>query len=157
MLEHDPPRDLSQLVPEWNFEHVFLDKDSVYRRLKELKKDRFDIFVNLCEGHLEWDVPSIDVIHALESLDLPFTGPSSKLYEPRKDMLKLISRYAGVRAPRFVLARTDADVERAIKRLRFPIFVKPNEGGDSFGVDEDNLCHDAGSVASQGQFNARAV
>lgn len=148
--QHDPPRDLSGLAPEWTFEHVFLDKDSVYRRLKELKKEGFDVFVNLCEGHLEWDVPSVDVVQALESLDVPFTGPPSRLYEPRKDMLKLIARYASARAPRFVLARTMDEVERAIQRLRFPLFVKPNEGGDSFGVDEDNLCRDGESLRRKG-------
>jgi D-alanine-D-alanine ligase-like ATP-grasp enzyme len=147
--EHDPPRNLAELVPAWSFDHVFLDKDSVYRRLKELKKSGFDVFVNLCEGHLEWDVPSIDVIHALESLDLPFTGPPSHLYEPRKDMLKLIARYAQVPTPRFVLARNASDVERATGRLKYPLFIKPNEGGDSFGVDEKSLCADARSAASK--------
>ncbi|MGE3645535.1 MAG: SET domain-containing protein-lysine N-methyltransferase [Beijerinckiaceae bacterium] len=144
--QHDPPRDLAPLVSEWTFEHVFLDKDSVYKTLKDLKKSGFDIFVNLCEGHLEWDVPSVDVIHALESLDLPFTGPPSALYEPRKDMLKLIARYAQVRAPRFVLARSMDDVERAVARLRPPLFIKPNEGGDSFGVDDESLCRDADAL-----------
>jgi D-alanine-D-alanine ligase-like ATP-grasp enzyme len=147
---HDPPRNLSALAPDWSFEHVFLDKGTVYRRLKELKKDGFDIFVNLCEGHLEWDVPSIDVIHALESLDVPFTGPPSRLYEPRKEMLKLIARYAQVPTPQFVLARNEADVTRAASRLRFPLFVKPNEGGDSFGIDDDSLCPDTASLTRKG-------
>ena len=30
---------------------------------------RYDIFVNLCEGYLDWDIPSIDVIQALDSLE----------------------------------------------------------------------------------------
>jgi len=147
----DPPRDLSALVPEWTFEHAFLDKASVYRQLKALKRQGFDIFVNLCEGHLEWDVPSVDVIHALESLDLPYTGPTADLYEPRKDMLKLIARYAGVATPAFVVLRAPGDIEAAANRLRFPLFVKPLEGGDSFGVDEESLCMDAAALRRKGQ------
>jgi D-alanine-D-alanine ligase-like ATP-grasp enzyme len=146
---YDPPRDLGALVPEWEFTHVFLDKADVYRRLKELKHQPFDVYVNLCEGHLEWDVPSIDVILALESLDLPYTGPTLDLYEPRKETLKLIARYAQVRTPLHVTARGPADVARAARRLRFPLFVKPNEGGDSWGIDKASLCHDAAALEAK--------
>ncbi len=149
--QHDPPRDLSALVPEWQFTHAFLHKATTYDQIKNLKKNNFDIFVNLCEGHLEWDVPSIDVIHALESLDLPYTGPTAALYEPRKDTAKLVARYAGVRTPRHVAARNVADIERAGRNLRFPLFVKPNEGGDSFGIDEHSLCADIHALSVKAQ------
>lgn len=142
----DPPRELAHLVPEWSFTNVFLHKVSVYSQIKQLTREGFDIFVNLCEGHLEWDIPSIDVIHTLEMLDLPFTGPTSRLYEPRKDSLKIISRYAEVSTPPHVLVRKPADIERAASILHFPLFVKPNEGGDSFGIDDKSLCWDAAAL-----------
>ena len=142
----DPPRDLSPLAPEWSISTVFLDKATVYSQLKTLKRNGFDVFVNLCEGHLEWDVPSIDVIHALEALDLAYTGPTAALYEPRKISLKRAAMAAGVLSPRFVLANAPVDAERAARRLRFPVFVKPNEGGDSFGVDNGSLCIDAAAL-----------
>lgn len=137
---HDPPRDLSGLVPDWAFTHVFLHKATVYSQLRNLKHEGFDIFVNLCEGHLDWDVPSIDVIHALDSLGLPYTGPGADRYETRKEALKIVARYARVRTPAYVLARSAADASMAAKSLRFPLFVKPGEGGDSFGVDEASFC-----------------
>jgi D-alanine-D-alanine ligase len=146
---HDPPRDLSALAPDWSFTHVFLHKATVYAQLKDLKRRDFDIYVNLCEGHLVWDVPSIDVIHALDSLKLPYTGPSADLYEPRKETLKLVARYAGVATPLHVAARCAEDVERAAMRLRFPLFVKPNEGGDSFGIDEGSRVHDAEALRAK--------
>lgn len=148
---HDPPRELSGLVPEWSFTHVFLHKATVYTQLKDLKHDGYDIFVNLCEGHLDWDVPSIDVIHALDSLGLPYTGPAADRYETRKEMLKIVARYAQVRTPPHVLARSDEDVAQAAARLRFPLFVKPGEGGDSFGIDEASLCPDAAALASKAE------
>jgi D-alanine-D-alanine ligase-like ATP-grasp enzyme len=146
---HDPPRDLSALVPEWSFTHVLLNKATVYSQLKDLKREGFDIFVNLCEGHLDWDVPSIDVVHALDSLGLPYTGPGADRYETRKEMLKIVARYAQVHTPPHVLARTADDVATAAESLRFPLFVKPGEGGDSFGVDEASLCQDAQALASK--------
>lgn len=148
---HDPPRNLSALVPEWSFTHVQLHKATVYRQLKDLKHDGYDIFVNLCEGHLDWDVPSIDVIHALDSLELPYTGPAADRYETRKEMLKVVARYAQVRTPPHAMARSAADVAGAAARLRFPLFVKPGEGGDSFGIDEASLCPDATALGAKAE------
>jgi len=81
---YDPARDLTHLMPGAEFEHVLLNKLTIYKQLKELKKKNFDIFVNLCEGYLEWSVPSVDVIYFMELLNLPFTGPTSLLYDPPK-------------------------------------------------------------------------
>ena len=50
---YDPPRDLSGLMPSANFDHVSLNKLTTYNQLKELKKNNYDVFVNLCEGYLE--------------------------------------------------------------------------------------------------------
>jgi D-alanine-D-alanine ligase len=147
---YDPPRDLSALAPDWDLTHLFLHKASVYSQLKAAKHENFDVYVNLCEGHLEWDVPSVDVIHALDSLDLPYTGPPAHLYEPRKETLKLIARYARVPTPLHVVAHAPADIERAAERLRFPLFVKPNEGGDSWGIDGASLCADAAALRAKG-------
>ena len=84
---YDPPRNLSHLLPEARVDHVFLNKLTTHRQLKELSTQGYDCFVNLCEGYLEWEVPSIDVIHSLERLNLPFTGPTSPLYDPPKEVM----------------------------------------------------------------------
>ena len=149
--QYDPPRDLSGLVPEWEFTHVFLHKATIYNQLKDLKKQNFDIYVNLCEGQLTWDVASVDVIHTLESLGLPYTGPTPALYEPAKDGLKLVARYAGVRSPAFGVAASAAEIPRAVRDLHYPLFVKPNGSGDSWGIDHASLCHDFAAVSAKTQ------
>jgi hypothetical protein len=136
---YDPPRDLSALLPQHSVDHVFLNKLYTYRQLKELQHRSYDIFVNLCEGYLEWDVPSIDVIYALEQLNMPHTGPSSLLYDPPKELMKYVAHTEGVLTPPYVLVETMEDVELAIEKLRFPLFVKPAKAGDSLGVDEHSL------------------
>lgn len=138
---YDPPRNLSALLPGDTVDHVFLNKLTTYRQLKELKKSGYDIFVNLCEGYLEWDIPSIDVIHALELLNLPHTGSSSLLYDPQKELMKYVAFTEGVRTPSYVLIETMENVETAIEQLRFPLFVKPAKAGDSLGVDDQSLVH----------------
>ena len=136
---YDPARDLSHLLPDAEFEHVLLNKLTVYRQLKQLKKKKFNIFVNLCEGYLEWEVPSVDVIYYMELLNLPFTGPSSLLYDPEKVLMKYVAYTEGVNTPAYALIENEEDVEEACKHLKFPLFVKPAKAGDSLGVDEKSL------------------
>jgi D-alanine-D-alanine ligase-like ATP-grasp enzyme len=133
---YDPPRNLSYLLPEDQVDHVFLNKTIAYRQLKELKKQGYDIFVNLIEGYRDWDIPfSYDVATALEDLNLPYTGPKPTPYDPPKDVIKYVAESMGVKTPAFVVAETLADVENTFHNLKFPLFVKPVETGDSLGVD----------------------
>lgn len=138
---YDPPRDLASLIPEAEVHTVFLNKLTTYKQLKELGKQGYDIFVNLCEGYLEWEVPSIDVIYTMELLDLPFTGPTTKLYDPPKELMKYLAYCEGVKTPGYVIIQELKDVDEAVTHLKFPLFVKPAKAGDSLGVDEHSLVH----------------
>jgi D-alanine-D-alanine ligase len=146
---YDPARDLARLLPDAEVHNVFLNKLTTYRQLKELSKRNYDIFVNLCEGYLEWEVPSIDVIHTLELLGLPFTGPTSKLYDPPKELMKYIAYCENVRTPGYYLVETLDDVSLVAKNLSFPLFVKPSKAGDSLGVDDHSLVHNQEELYKQ--------
>ena len=138
---YDPPRDLAPLLPGATVDHVFLDKRTTFRQLQACASQGYDIFVNLCEGYLDWDIPSIDVIHALEQLGLPYTGPTVALYDPAKPLMKYVAYTAGISTPRHLLVTADTDVAAAFARadrgLNFPVFVKPAHAGDSRGIDDD--------------------
>ena len=138
---YDPPRDLALLIPEAEVHNVFLNKLTTYKQLKHLGKQGYDIFVNLCEGYLEWEIPSIDVMFTLELLNLPFTGPTTKLYDPPKELMKYLAYCEGVKTPGYIIINKPGDIEDAIKHLSFPLFVKPAKAGDSLGVDEHSLVH----------------
>ncbi|MCC7002899.1 MAG: SET domain-containing protein-lysine N-methyltransferase [Gemmatimonadaceae bacterium] len=159
---YDPARDLSRLLPGHTVHHEALHKLSTYRQLKQLSTQGFDIFVNLCEGYLEWDVPSIDVIHSLEALKLPYTGPTPLLYDPPKPLMKYVAHTVGVATPMHAeidagalvrSAATAADLRdafhRATAHLRFPLFVKPVKAGDSLGVDEHAVVADLDALVQQ--------
>jgi len=136
---YDLRRDLSHLLPDHEFHHEFLSKVSAFGQIKALQRQCFDVYVNLCEGYRDSDVPSIDVIHALEDLNLPFTGPTSRLYDPSKDLMKLVALSSGVTVPAWQLVGPGDDVLAAAGALRFPLFVKPSAYGDSMGIDEHSL------------------
>jgi hypothetical protein len=136
---YDPQRQLQPLWPEAQVDTVLLNKLTTYKQLQQLAKQGYDIFVNLCEGYLEWEVPSIDVIYTLELLNLPFTGPTTKLYDPPKDLMKYVAFCQGVATPAYVKVGAEADVAEALTHLQFPLFVKPAKAGDSLGIDEQSL------------------
>ena len=136
---YDPPRDLAHLMTEAIMDHVSLNKLTTYKQLKELKKKNYDVFVNLCEGYLEWEVPSIDVINTLELLNLPFTGPTTLLYDPPKELMKYVAYTEGIHTPAYALIEEEENIEKQVEPLCFPLFVKPAKAGDSLGIDEKSL------------------
>ena len=146
---YDPPRDLSRLLPEATVDHVFLNKLTTHRQLKQLAKEGYTIFVNLCEGYADWEVPGIDVIYALETLNLPFTGPSSRIYDPPKDLMKYVAYCEGVLSPAFVVVKKEEDLVSLPPSLSFPLFVKPSHAGDSLGVSDDSLVYDHPSLVKK--------
>ncbi len=133
---YDPARNLSHLLPDVEFDHVLLNKLTTYKQLLELSKQGYDCFVNLCEGYLEWEVPSIDVIYTLELLNLPFTGPTTLLYDPPKELMKYVAYTEGVATANYTLIDNTTDLELQVKHLSFPLFVKPAKAGDSLGIDD---------------------
>ncbi len=139
---YDPPRNLATLLPEHQVDTIFLNKLITYKQLKELGTKNYDIFVNLCEAYLEWEVPGIDVIYSLELLNLPFTGPTSILYDPSKEIMKLVAYYEQIKTPNYCLIQEGADLKELIKPLSYPLFVKPSKAGDSLGIDEHSLVYD---------------
>ncbi len=146
---YDPPRNLSQWLPDCEVHHVFLNKLSTYRQLKELSNQSFDIFINLCEAYLEWDVPSIDVIYTLELLNLPYTGPTLELYDPTKELMKYVASLAGISTPKYQLINELSDLNDLSEKLAFPMFVKPAKAGDSLGIDDHSLVQDEITLLKQ--------
>lgn len=147
---YDPARDLAPLLSGHVVRHVALDKRTTHRQLQVLALEGYDIFVNLCEGYPEWDVPGIDVIHALDALGLPYTGPTAALYDPPKPLMKYVAYTVGVATPRHVVVARTEDPVAAVERagLRYPLFVKPARAGDSLGIDARSCVEDADALAA---------
>lgn len=143
---YDPKRDLSVILPEAQIHHEFLNKLTTYQQLKELKEQNFDIYINLCEGYLEWKVPSIDVITCLDLLGLPYTGPTANLYDPAKTIMKYLAFCEDVKTPAHILIESVEELHLLPGNLKFPLFVKPAKAGDSLGVDDASKVNDANSL-----------
>ncbi len=136
---YDPPRDLSHLLHDHEVHHEFLNKLTTYKQLQQLSYQNFDIYVNLCEAYLEWEVPGIDVIYSLEILNLPFTGPTTILYDPPKPLMKYVAYCSNVKTPEYAIITSNINIYEECKHLKYPLFVKPAKAGDSLGIDEKSM------------------
>ncbi len=115
--------------------------EQVVRRIEE----GYDVFFNLCDGAADQDSPGIEVVRTLEAHGVAFTGATSGFYEPSREAMKLACRAEGIATPAFVMARSEADVERAAARLRFPLFVKHYSSYSSVDLSRrSRVCTPAG-------------
>jgi D-alanine-D-alanine ligase-like ATP-grasp enzyme len=139
---------LTHLLPEAT--EIILQKATIYRQLKALKKQGYDIFVNLCWGLREDEGPSYyEVVKALEDLNLPHTGTSAIRYDTPKSDMKHIAFFAGIDTPAFTVVESLADVQRAIAELTFPMFIKPLAAMDSQGIDERSRVQTANDLITK--------
>jgi D-alanine-D-alanine ligase-like ATP-grasp enzyme len=77
-------------------------------------------------------------VHALERLNVPFTGGTSDFCEPSREAMKRVCREWDIDAPAHVFASSEADVEHAADTLRFPLFVKHPSSHASVGLTRES-------------------
>ncbi len=127
--DHDFPVDPSPYLRSHDCETHFLTKADYLEVLEPLAQQGFDVFLNLCDGAADEDRPGLEVVLALERLNLPFTGAASHFFEPTREEMKAACGASGVLSPAFVHLRSAKEIEKA-ERLRFPLIVKhPNSYG----------------------------
>lgn len=119
-------------------ERHFLHKATAVRQVLELSRRGFDVFLNLCDGAWDEDRPGIEVVQALEKLQLPFTGAASSFYDPTRLAMKRICHYADILSPAYAFASDPGGLDAAIAGLRFPLIVKHPNGYASIGITRDS-------------------
>jgi D-alanine-D-alanine ligase len=115
-----------------------LTKDTAIPRITQLSREGFDVFFNLLAGAWDEESPGIEVVQALERLNVPFTGATSEYFEPSREAMKRVCAALGVGYPAYVMARTDEDVDRAARLLRFPLIVKHPSSYSSIDLTKDS-------------------
>lgn len=125
--DDDWPCDPRPYFPEADWHLEVLERETAVQRVIQLAAEGFDLFFNLCDGAFDEPHPGIEVVQALERLDVPFAGATSGFYEPTREAMKHACQSRGLDYPAYVMARSEEDVERAAQQLRFPMIVKhPN-------------------------------
>ncbi len=128
---------------QWQVE--YLKKSTAVEQITRRIRQGFDLFFNLCDGAADQGIPGIEVVKTLEEHGVAFTGATSEFYEPSREAMKLACRAESIATPAYVLARCDADVERAARVLRFPLFVKHYSSYSSVDLSRrSRVCSPAG-------------
>jgi D-alanine-D-alanine ligase len=137
---------------DWEFFTMKKPVLDTLRLLDEQKK--FDVYVNLCEGYENDDedddgYQGIEVVRALEDLNLPFTGANSTFFDPTREEMQAAADAHGVGFARGYRVKTVEEADRLVKNLRFPIMVKHPQSYGSTGMLRESRCDTVEQVHAQ--------
>ncbi|MGD1102960.1 MAG: SET domain-containing protein-lysine N-methyltransferase [Terriglobia bacterium] len=130
----EPPCDPSVYLPDRNCAHFHICKATAVRQVIQIAREGFDVAINLCDGAWDEGTTGIEVVQALEQMNIAFTGAGSSFYDPSREAMKMACHSAGVKFPAYVMARHLRDANRAVRELRFPMLVKHPRGYASVGI-----------------------
>lgn len=116
------------------------------RQVLDLADHDFDLFLNLCDAAWDESRPGIEVVQTLERLDVPFTGATSRFFEPSREAMKRVCAAWGIDTPRYALVYDEAGVDRALDMLRFPMIVKHPSSYSSLGITRESRVTDAAAL-----------
>lgn len=148
--------DVSPYLNGFDYEFVTMKKP-VMDLLKALKaRNEFDIYLNVCEGYElddedENGYEGVEVVKALEELNLPFTGADSKMFDPTREEMQAAADAHGVGFAKGYRVKSVEEAERLVKNLRFPIMVKHPQSYGSTGMIKESRCNTLEEVLAQVQ------
>jgi D-alanine-D-alanine ligase len=136
--EWGDPFDPSYYLQGYEWELHDLHRPRVFEELETLTQQGFDLFLNMCDGAADENRPGMDVVLALEALNVPFTGAASHYYEPTREQMKSVCQAHEILAPQGVALKDAGDLRAKTERLRYPMIVKhPNSYG-SIGLIKES-------------------
>jgi D-alanine-D-alanine ligase len=147
----DPPCDPSRYLPEENYVNFQMLKATAVQQVIQIAREDFDVAINICDGAWDQDTAGIEVVQALERMNIAFTGAGSSFYDPSREAMKMACHSVGVKFPAYVMARRPGDVQRAARQLRFPMLVKHPQGYGSAGVFRTSRVTDAEALQQEAE------
>ncbi|EKF33936.1 hypothetical protein MOQ_002406 [Trypanosoma cruzi marinkellei] len=132
---------------EFVFTLEFVKKATAYRQIRQLvKSGAFDVFYNQCDGAIDEDKAGVEVVQALESFKVPFTGAISKYYELSKPEMKRMAHYCAVKTAPYAVLEAGDNVRELCAALHFPLIVKHISGYSSVGMDKSCKVYDMNAL-----------
>ncbi len=117
---------------------------------------KYDIFLNLCEGYEfeddedeEGGYHAIEVIQALEELNLVFTGAESKCFDPTREEMQAVAEANGLGFAKGYQVKSAAEAEELLTNLRYPIMVKHPKSYGSRGMFKESRADSLAQVLEQ--------
>ncbi|MBV6395519.1 MAG: D-alanine--D-alanine ligase [Anaerolineales bacterium] len=130
-LLYDPT--FEPIIPEYfdgyEWELINVERPAYDFLLDLSRRKQYDVYFNFCDGALDEDRPGLDVIEALEMLNLPYTGADGRFYSITREQMQSVADVLGIGFARGFHAKSLRDLSEA-RSLRYPLMVKhPNSYG----------------------------
>jgi D-alanine-D-alanine ligase len=132
--ENDIPYDPSAYMGGYRWKQHLVQPRDVEKQIRDLMDEGVEVFINLCDGTPDDPLSGISLVHALEKYNAAFTGADSKFFDPTRDEMKNAARRVSVPTPNWIFVSRIEDAEKVVKRLKFPMLVKPPHGYASVGI-----------------------
>jgi D-alanine-D-alanine ligase len=136
---------------------MFTLTDPVTDVLRELNaRKKYDIYLNVCEGYEidgteEQSYQGIDVVRALEELNLPFTGVPSRWFDPTREEMQAAADAHGVGFAKGYQVKSVEEAEQLVQNLRYTIMVKHPKSYGSTGMFKESKAVTPEEVRTQVQ------
>ena len=117
-------------------------------------RNAFDVYLNICEGYendddSEWQYQGIDVIKALEELNLPFTGADSSFFDPTREEMQAAADAHNVGFAKGYRVTSVEEAQRLVNNLHYPIMVKHPKSYGSTGMFRESRVDTAEQLTRQ--------
>ena len=117
-------------------------------------QNKFDVYLNICEGYEEGDeydfeYHGVDVIHALEQLNLPYTGANAQYFDPTREEMQAVADANGIGFAKGYHVTSVEEAEGLVYSLRFPIMVKHPRSYGSTGMFKESRADTVEQVKTQ--------
>ena len=148
---HDTDDVLKTLDPSISVETCYL-RPNVRRSIATIRRKQHDtdLFINLYDLA---DETGRKIIEYMEEQGLAFTGVGSRFYDPTRMQLKRVCYSCdGIFTPPFFFLFDLKSIETvAVELDKFPLFVKPEHGYDSVGIDEKSVVYNVNELKTRAE------
>jgi len=138
MKAHDLDADVEVYLTEHEVEKHPLKKATAVKKIQELVRKGFDVFINLCDGAWDEDRPGIEVVMTLDRLGAAYTGADFNFYDPSRELMKIVCHYWDVRTPGYAFIYHPENIESTVANLNFPLIVKHPNSYSSLGLTKQS-------------------
>jgi len=129
----------------------------VFEKIEALSMSKgFDVYLNICEGYEfedeeddELGYQAIEVVEALEALQLPFTGADTNCFDPTREEMQEVAAEHGVSFVKGYHVRSVEEADKFIPNLRFPIMIKHPKSYGSTGMVKESRADTLEQVREQ--------
>lgn len=124
---------------EYEYEYYYYDEEQEPEATSEQEN----------EQRLEYGYEGINVVRALDELNLPYTGADESFFDPTREEMQAVADENGIGFAKGHRVKSEEEVEKLVENLRYPIMVKhPNSYG-STGMLKESRANTLDEVKTQ--------